>query len=258
MSEYFIKPIVKTLMLKGQEGQSIKGITKTGTSGLVDTYTVTLTDGTTSTFSITNGKGISSIKKTGTNGLKDTYTITYNDGTTSTFTVTNGEGVQNLQVGGRNLLLNSKREISFDYPASGYLDGLSQDNTLLPTDATHFILSFDAKSTVGGDTIESYFYNPSDVIKTESSLGPVKRSGDGMILTSLTTEWKRYWVKWTAPVAKKRSVIVMRMKADEGSGTVSMRNVKFETGTVPTDWTPAPEDLETTAITNAEIDTIVK
>ena len=31
MSEYFIKPIVKTLMLKGQEGQSIKGIAKTFT-----------------------------------------------------------------------------------------------------------------------------------------------------------------------------------------------------------------------------------
>ena len=28
MSEYFIKPIVKTLMLKGQEGQSIKEIKK--------------------------------------------------------------------------------------------------------------------------------------------------------------------------------------------------------------------------------------
>ena len=42
-------------MLKGQEGQSIKGITKTGTDGLVDTYTITLTDGTTSTFTVTNG-----------------------------------------------------------------------------------------------------------------------------------------------------------------------------------------------------------
>ena len=55
MSEYFIKPVVKTLMLKGQEGQSIKGITKTSTNGLVDTYTITLTDGTTSTFTVTNG-----------------------------------------------------------------------------------------------------------------------------------------------------------------------------------------------------------
>lgn len=55
MSGYFIKPIVKTLMLKGQAGQSIKGITKTGTRGLVDTYTITLTDGTMSTFTVTNG-----------------------------------------------------------------------------------------------------------------------------------------------------------------------------------------------------------
>ena len=55
MSEFIIDPIVKILMLKGQEGQSIKGITKTGTDGLVDTYTITLTDGTNSTFTVTNG-----------------------------------------------------------------------------------------------------------------------------------------------------------------------------------------------------------
>ena len=55
MSEFIIDPIVKILMLKGQEGQSIKGITKTGTDGLVDTYTITMTDGTTSTFTVTNG-----------------------------------------------------------------------------------------------------------------------------------------------------------------------------------------------------------
>ncbi len=37
-----------------------------------------------------DGRGISSITKTGTSGLVDTYTITYTDNTTSTFTVTNG------------------------------------------------------------------------------------------------------------------------------------------------------------------------
>ena len=46
-------------------------------------------DGT--TYSIDSGKGISTISKTGTSGLVDTYTITLTDGTTSTFTVTNGE-----------------------------------------------------------------------------------------------------------------------------------------------------------------------
>lgn len=101
-------------------------ITKTGTSGLVDTYTITSEDGATQTFTVTNGKGIASltpmtitptstvyeliytdgtssfitvyngrgitsITKTGTSGLVDTYTITYTDNTTSTFTVTNGQ-----------------------------------------------------------------------------------------------------------------------------------------------------------------------
>lgn len=73
-------------------GNGIVSIAKTGTSGLVDTYTITFQDGTTTTFEITNGRGISSIEKTATQGLVDTYTITYNDNTTSTFTVTNGEG----------------------------------------------------------------------------------------------------------------------------------------------------------------------
>lgn len=36
------------------------------------------------------GNGISSISKTGTSGLVDTYTITYTNGNTATFTVTNG------------------------------------------------------------------------------------------------------------------------------------------------------------------------
>lgn len=91
MSEYFRKPIVKTLMLKGQKGQSIEGIKKTSTSGLTDTYEISLTDGTKKTFNVSNGKGIKSIAKTSTIGLLDIYTITYNDGTTSTFNVKNGD-----------------------------------------------------------------------------------------------------------------------------------------------------------------------
>ena len=85
--------------LKGADGTNGVGITsiaKTGTSGLVDTYTITFTNGTTTTFTVTNGTsgtdgvGISSIQKTGTSGLVDTYTITLTNGETDTFTVTNG------------------------------------------------------------------------------------------------------------------------------------------------------------------------
>lgn len=40
-----------------------------------------------------NGRGIVSIKKTGTTGPVDTYTITYTDDTTSTFTVNNSDDI---------------------------------------------------------------------------------------------------------------------------------------------------------------------
>lgn len=40
----------------GQDGIGIVSIELTGTSGLVDTYTITYTDGSTSSFNVTNGE----------------------------------------------------------------------------------------------------------------------------------------------------------------------------------------------------------
>lgn len=156
--------------------------------------------------------------------------------------------LDNLQVGGRNLLTNSKGEFSSGYPADGKVPNyVMQQKVPLPADATHFVLSFDAKSTVDGDGLFSFFYNPANVSKTEvSSVSrqTANNSNDGRVTTSLTTEWKRYWIKWTVPVADTRTVLPMRLDAGQGTGKVSMRNVKFEVGTVPTDWTPAPEDVD--------------
>jgi len=83
-----------TTALSGHGG--ISSIAKTGTSGLVDTYTITMADNTTTTFTVTNGKAITSIALTGTSGLVDTYTITYNNGDTDTFTVTNGKSISSV------------------------------------------------------------------------------------------------------------------------------------------------------------------
>ena len=91
--------------IAGADGRGIEGIQKTGTSGLVDTYTIYYTDNTTSTFQVTNGAngqagaqgvGITSIEKTDTQGLVDTYTITLSNGQTSTFEVTNGQDGHDL------------------------------------------------------------------------------------------------------------------------------------------------------------------
>ena len=56
--------------------------------------TLTYADGTSENFTAVDIKGIASIAKTSTSGLVDTYTITYSDGTTSTYNVTNGAAGQ--------------------------------------------------------------------------------------------------------------------------------------------------------------------
>ena len=68
----------------------ISNIAKTGTDGLVDTYTITLADTTTQTFTVTNGNGLTAFEKLSTVGLVDTYRFTRSDGTYFTFAVANG------------------------------------------------------------------------------------------------------------------------------------------------------------------------
>ena len=87
---------------KGDDGNGIANIAKTSTSGLVDTYTITYTNGATSTFEVTNGKdgaqgtqgvGVRSITQTSTSTESEgvnVITITLTDGSTSTFEVRNG------------------------------------------------------------------------------------------------------------------------------------------------------------------------
>lgn len=47
---------VKVMLLKGEAGASIESIYKTASDGLVDTYTVKMTDGTESSFYVKNGR----------------------------------------------------------------------------------------------------------------------------------------------------------------------------------------------------------
>ena len=94
-------------------GKGIDYIDLSSSTGLIDTYTIYYTDGTSSTFNVTNGemgpegpegpmgetgRGINSIQLTSSIGLIDTYTIYYTDGTTSTFNVTNGTNGNNEEV----------------------------------------------------------------------------------------------------------------------------------------------------------------
>lgn len=78
-------------LTKAADGHGgVQSIAKVSTSGLVDTYRITLADTTAVDFTVTNGRGIQSIAKSGSSGLVDTYQVSYTDGSSSTFTVTNG------------------------------------------------------------------------------------------------------------------------------------------------------------------------
>ena len=67
------------------EGVTVVSVEKTGTSGLVDTYTITFSDGTKTAFTVTNGPKGDSITvvdvsiRSSENGV-DTYLITFSDG----------------------------------------------------------------------------------------------------------------------------------------------------------------------------------
>lgn len=78
---------------KGDTGNAIVSVNKTATSGLIDTYTISFSNNTSTTFQVKNGSSISTIEKTGTSGLVDTYTVTLTSGEISTFTVTNAKSI---------------------------------------------------------------------------------------------------------------------------------------------------------------------
>lgn len=149
--------------------------------------------------------------------------------------------INNLNVGGRNLIANTSLDTVYsgNKGSNSYKDVWTGRTINIPT-ATEYVVSFDAKADVA-QTIKCFFYNPSTTISAESSTGYKNASvTDGNSEVNITTEWKRYWVKWTqTPATSVKSVIVGRALL---SDNVYIRAVKLEEGNTPTSWSPAPED----------------
>lgn len=172
-----------------------------------------------------------------------------------------------VQIGGRNLLPGTKdasgnlktgyvtsskfegfniTEASFPSGSSTYIDIYTIKTIDVPVGEV-YVLSFYAKASVPLN-ISCFFYSPNTTISSESNTGYKGSSTDGLASVALTTEWKRYWVRWkqTATLSTK-NIIIGRLTAN---GTVSIAGAKLEKGNKNTDWTPAPED------TNAAIGAI--
>lgn len=140
--------------------------------------------------------------------------------------------------------------IEYTYPTSSYSDRFVKQTSIIPT-ASQYTLSFYAKSTVAGDKIRAHYYNPNTTTTCVSSQGISKTAGDGNMDFTLTTDWQLYWVVYTqTATTAKKTVIFPRMfsqsssDAAKGTGTVSIRCVKFEEGDYPTAWVPNSNDTD--------------
>ncbi len=111
------------------------------------------------------GNGVSKIEKTGTEGLVDTYTITYTNGDTTTFTVTNGaqgqQGIQGIQGKPGE---DGKTPVITIQGGYWYIDGVNTNQSAagLKGDTGNGISSIDKTSTVGLVDIYTITYTNGD------------------------------------------------------------------------------------------------
>lgn len=188
------------------------------------------------------------------------------------------EQVESIEVGGTNLLRNTQ-----DYFMSGFLelegclytqnctlighykdctvavydntessslsDMLAWHNIMVDLDAT-YTLSFWAKAdTVTTPTLYTYFYGEigyPEVAKGVSSEGTTNTNTDGLMPFTLTSDWKRYWVKWTISDQGDNDIPKWILFRAAALANVSIAGVKLETGSINTYYSPSPEDVDDT------------
>lgn len=187
--------------------------------------------------------------------------------------------INNLQIGTRNLLLNTKALVGSNIGGLGltsenaYKDFTSRyyDNTsgtenfeLLQFRSIYpeklgetYTLSFYAR---GSGSMVTYFYGDTGyvrIIKSVNSQGRVIESSvggnDGNSTFTLSDEWTRYWVTWTLADSGDITInkfVLFRLLA---GASVHVCGCKLEKGNKATDWTPAPEDVDSDIADTKEI-----
>ena len=198
---------------------------KQSTSGLTDTYRITLADTTTFDFNVSNGKGIATIAKVSTSGLVDTYRITYNDSSTSTFTVTNGakgDKGDNAYVWIRYAAQKpTAASHSFGVLPDNWMGVYSGNSATAPTDWTQYQW-FEIKGEKG-DTGNPATLNSSTISYQTSDSGTVVPSGTWSNTIPTVAQGKYLWTRVTLAFNTGSAVTsysVSRMGID-GTGAVS-------------------------------------
>ncbi|VNB52804.1 PblB, putative [Streptococcus pneumoniae] len=141
--------------------------------------------------------------------------------------------IASVQVGGRNYYRDSEKIRTstrfFSFPLHPYL---SQENV-----GETWTLSFDLKINEGGEIRPLLFYH------YQTNRFGLKASAD----ITPSKEWQRF--TFTGPVIfpnddPRYSRGEMALYDHGGNNNYSVRRIKLEKGTLATDWSPAPEDIE--------------
>ena len=143
--------------------------------------------------------------------------------------------IKNIQIGGRNLITDSKNERYKEYKGTvedyiyyGIVGGTLEKNTT-------YTLSLEYKSE-NVRSIDLFFINDG-ITQTPNKNIP-----------NTNGEWKRETFTFTTQpnLSPKGYIRIDNNGSDTGNVTSKLwtRNVKLEKGNITTDWTPAPEDLE--------------
>lgn len=137
-------------------------------------------------------------------------------------------------------------------PSSGasYVDACKWDNFDNPEPNTDYALSFYAKASKNGMTIQSLFGTNCVVFEDEN--GEYQLSSDGKAETTLTTQWVRYSVLWLTSNQttglKTLTPVRIPYSTSNAGGTVYIAGVKFERNTENTEYIPNPEDFDACAL----------
>ena len=185
---------------------------------------------------------IKSIAKTDSVGLVDTYTITYTDNTTSNFTIVNGEDGENLF---NNITVNDLYNQVKDSKAQGYslIDFIDEyldiqiDTTAIASSkalrsAVSIFVEFEVDivdyNNITGYTMTMYGKEPTYGVKKSISLGGGagviysldKTTGDAYIITN-------YHVCFNTDTSAKDGIATRFILYTYGSGNIDLNNMTY-------------------------------
>lgn len=229
----------------------IQTIAKTGTSGLVDTYTITYADTTTSTFTVTNGKALSSIAQywavsTSDSTVPSTWyttrqtmtqtdkylwsymTITYNDSTTEDTTKSvvgvYGDTGQAWYVWIKYAAVNPTSDADMSDTPDNWIGIYSGTASTAPTHYTDY--TWYQYKGAKGDTGDASAITNQSVTYMESSSGTVVPSGSWSPNVPSVTAGNFLWTKTELQFNDNTTVTAYSVSryGIDGTGAVSTVN----------------------------------